>query len=328
MNSEYYQDTVFNSRKRYHLSPERGGNNLLKKVLKSGSRRLPFSNPISEISIRVDTENKPGLIERLRKIKPELEPFWDHEELVVERPSHWFQVYYLVSILGKSAIWFLLPIYLVVCAWYGLIQDDSFIVGFNSAFLPFLKWLFLPAGLIWLQAVLMDRGYWTPTWIMTSKKVFTLNRRTGMVTLYKGNGKKRYSHPLVEFDCVLVSAPSQQRLMNYSLMLAHRYNGSMYGIPLSTLATPNESVSEYYRIWNMILCYMDVSQPLPDCLILEESRHLDPVTAEYDKKVGRNPRYWRDMSEEEYKATLEAIRNKQQGKPETGPELDIFSEAV
>ncbi|NOI16576.1 hypothetical protein F0252_21605 [Vibrio hepatarius] len=161
---------------------------------------------------------------------------------------------------------------------------------------------------------------------MTSKKVFTLNRKTGMVTLYKGNGKVRYSHPIVEFDCVLVSTPSQQGLMNYSLMLAHRYNGSMHGIPLSTLATPNESVSEYYRIWNMILCYMDISQPLPDCLILEESRHLDPVTAEYDKKVGRNPRYWRDMSEEEYKATLETIRNKQQGKPETGPELDIFAE--
>jgi hypothetical protein len=32
------------------------------------------------------------------------------------------------------------------------------------------------------------------------------------------------------------------------------------------------------------------------------------------------------MSEEEYKATLEAIRNKQQGKPETGPELNIFSQ--
>lgn len=328
MNNEYYQDTAFNSRKRYHLSPKSRERNLLTKLLKSGSRKLPFSNPTSEISTRVDTENKPGLIERLREIKPELEPFWDHEELSIEKPSNLFQIYHLISALGKGAILIILPLYFLVCIFFGLVSESSFIVGFNEVFLPFLKWLFIPAGLIWFQAILMDRGYWTPTWIMTSKKVFTLNRKTGMVTLYKGNGKVRYSHPIVEFDCVLVSMPSHQGLMNYNLMLAHRYNGSMHGIPLSTLATPNESVSEYYRIWNMILCYMDVSQPLPDCLILEESRHLDPVTAECDKKVGRNPRYWRDMSEEEYKASLDAIRQRQQGKPETGPELNIFSQAI
>ena len=325
MNSEYYQHTAFNSRKRYHLSPESGDNNLLKKFLKSGSRKLPFSNPTNEISTRVDLDNKPGLIERLREIKPELEPFWDHNELVVERPSHWFHAYSLLSIvLGKGVILILLPLTLVVSGFLGLLIPDVF----NEFLFPSVKWVFIPAAILWLQLELMDRGYWTPTWIMTSKKVFTLNRKTGMVTLYKGNGKVRYSHPLVEFDCVLVSAPSQQGLMNYSLMLVHRYNGSMHGVPLSSLATPNESVSEYYRIWNMILCYMDISQPLPDCLILEESRHLDPVTAEYDKKTGRNPRYWRDMSEEEYKASLDAIRQRQQGKPETGPELNIFAEAI
>ncbi len=69
MNSEYYQDTAFNSRKRYHLSPESSDNNLLKKFLKLGLRKLPFSNPTNEISTRVDLDNKPGLIERLREIK-------------------------------------------------------------------------------------------------------------------------------------------------------------------------------------------------------------------------------------------------------------------
>ncbi|NOI16580.1 hypothetical protein [Vibrio hepatarius] len=322
MNVNYYQDTAFNSKKRYHLSPESGDNNLLKKSLKLGSQKLPFSNPINEISTRVDIENKPSLMEKLRETKPKLEPFWDHEKLIVERSSKWFRLYYFLSALGKCLIAIALPLFTLVCLLLGVLNEEVF----TLVFFPALQWIFLPAAIVWLQAILMDRGYWTPTWIMTSKKVFTLNRKTGMVTLYKGNGKERYSHPLVEFDCVLVSAPNQQGLMSYSLMLVHRYNGSMHGVPLSALATPNESVSEYYRIWNMILCYMDVSQPLPDCLILEESRQLDPVTAEYDKKTGRNPRYWRDMSEEEYKATLEAIRNKQQGKPETGPELNIFSQ--
>ena len=322
MNVNYYQDTAFNSKKRYHLSPESGDNNLLKKSLKLGSQKLPFSNPINEISTRVDIENKPSLMEKLRETKPKLEPFWDHEKLIVERSSKWFRLYYFLSALGKGLIAIALPLFTLVCLLLGVLNEEVF----TLVFFPALQWIFLPAALLWLQVMLMDRGYWTPTWIMTSKRVFTLNRKTGMVTLYKGNGKVRYSHPIVEFDCVLVSMPSHQGLMNYNLMLAHRYSGSMHGIPLSTLATPNESVSEYYRIWNMILCYMDVSQPLPDCLILEESRHLDPVTAEYDRKTGRNPRYWRDMSEEEYKATLEAIRNKQQGKPETGPELNIFSQ--
>jgi len=328
MENNYYQDTAFNSSRAYQLPPRGNEENLIKKFLRTGSRQLPFTNPKLEVSIRVDTENKPGLIEKLREIKPSLEPFWNQEELQVDKPSNLFQVYYLLSMLGKSAILFFLPIVVMVCMLYGVAEKGNFVDNFVFVFAPFLQWLFLPSALLWLQAVLVNRGHWSPTWLMTSKKLFTLNRRTGMVTLYKGNGKVRYSHPLVEFDCVLVSAPSQQGLMNYSLMLAHRYNGSMHGVPLSTLATPNESVAEYYRIWNMILCYMDISQPLPDCLILEESRHLDPVTAEYDKKIGRNPRYWRDMSEEEYKASLEAIRQRQQGQPETGPELNIFSEAV
>lgn len=40
---------------------------------------------------------------------------------------------------------------------------------------------------------------------------------------------------------------------------------------------------------------MDVDQPLPDLPILEQSRHLDPVTAAYDKTQNRPERRWRDM---------------------------------
>ncbi|MEI8634107.1 hypothetical protein P4S72_22615 [Vibrio sp. PP-XX7] len=77
----------------------------------------------------------------------------------------------------------------------------------------------------------------------------------------------------------------------------------------------------------MIQCYMDISQPLPDSLILEESRHLDPVTAEFDQQINRDPRYWRDMSDEDYAKTIAAIQNQQRTQPETGPVLNIFAEA-
>lgn len=43
--------------------------------------------------------------------------------------------------------------------------------------------------------------------------------------------------------------------------------------------------------------------------------------------TGRNPRYWRDMSDEEYKLALENIAEKQKGKSDTGPKLNIFAES-
>src|SRR5699024_7944776 len=50
--------------------------------------------------------------------------------------------------------------------------------------------------------------------------------------------------------------------------------------------------------WEFLQNYMDISRPLPEYVVLEAYRHLDPVTAEHDKKTGRNPRYLRDMQQE------------------------------
>ncbi len=67
---------------------------------------------------------------------------------------------------------------------------------------------------------------------------------------------------------------------------------------------------------------MDVSKPLPDFLQLEESRPKDPTTAAHDKQSGRHPRYWRDMSDEEYKkVTDELIRNQSHW---SGMPINIF----
>lgn len=46
--------------------------------------------------------------------------------------------------------------------------------------------------------------------LLKSKRVYSLNRQTGMVTLFKKGNKERFSHPFIEFDCVLMSAPSPQ----------------------------------------------------------------------------------------------------------------------
>lgn len=48
--------------------------------------------------------------------------------------------------------------------------------------------------------------------------------------------------------------------------------------------------------WNYLVKFMDVTQPLPDIPIHETTRHLDPVTKDYDEKTGRKPNYWANMT--------------------------------
>ncbi|WBA16186.1 hypothetical protein [Salinivibrio proteolyticus] len=134
-------------------------------------------------------------------------------------------------------------------------------------------------------------------------------------------------HPFIEFDCVLMSAPSPQGHLNYNLMLVHRYQPYSVGVPISNLIGTNERVVEYQRLWNMIQRYMDASQPMPDLLVLEEARAKDPVTAAHDQQTGRDPRYWRDMSDETYKKTLAEIAEKQKTSPATGPKINIFADS-
>ena len=191
-----------------------------------------------------------------------------------------------------------------------------------------LLYVFLPLGLLWGQSELVNRGYFIP-WFLKAQKQFSLNRQTGMVTLYKSNGKPRFSHAFIEFDCILVSAPSQLGLINYALYLVHRYNGYSQGIPLHGLMPNNQLVAEYHALWNMIQRYMDISQPMPDVLILEAARERDITTAKFDLagKRGHPSHYWREMSDEEFTKTLETIRDKQQKSPMVGPVLDIFKKS-
>lgn len=191
----------------------------------------------------------------------------------------------------------------------------------------------MPSSLLWGQLVLMDKGYFTP-WFLKAKKHYELNRKTGMVILYKGNGKPRFSHPFHEFDCILTSSPTPQGAMNYGLFLVHRYNGYSFGVPLHSLMLGSPLVKEYHYLWNMIQSYMDVTSPMPDILVLEEARERDPTTKAFDdkglrgtsfgeaadsKKMNkkdkasvqvpqlRDGHFWRNMSDEDFEQTLTAI---------------------
>lgn len=71
----------------------------------------------------------------------------------------------------------------------------------------------------------------------------------------------------------------------------HRYTQKTFN--KTAFSTIEAEKSEVLALWDMLQRYMDVTQPLPDMPRLEPFRHRDPVTREYDEKIGRNPRYWR-----------------------------------
>ncbi|MEI8634108.1 hypothetical protein P4S72_22620, partial [Vibrio sp. PP-XX7] len=150
----------------------------------------------------------------------------------------WAHFYLIFSAVGKTVVLFVTPIAIFSMLISYLITSGEYdVVRFMEGYFLFAMF---PASLIWGQFELYNRGYWKP-WLLKllgARKTFELNRRTGMVTLYKRNGKVRYSYPFIEFDCILATSPSQQGLINHSLLLAHRYSGSMHGVPLGSLVTP------------------------------------------------------------------------------------------
>ena len=250
---------------------------------------------------------------------------WDEQRLEQDSFSNWTQIYMILSAIGKVCCQFILPLVIVVFLTMPLYDDRTNLIQAMEALSTVLLYVFLPLALLWGQAELVERGYFTP-WFLKAKKQFSLSRQTGMVTLYKGSGKPRFSHPFIEFDCILVSAPSPQGLMNYALYLVHRYNGYAQGIPLHSFMPSNQSVSEYQALWNMIQRYMDTSQPMPDILILEAARERDPITAQYDAEGKRNHpnNYWRSMTDETFTDIIQTIRQKQQQTPAMNTPIDIF----
>ena len=115
----------------------------------------------------------------------------------------------------------------------------------------------------------------------------------------QGKKKAPLVAPFIEFDGY-VERVIQRGGVFYKLMLVHRYTGKeFHHTSFSQTVTHKQEV---HAQWDMLQRYMDVSQPLPDVPRLEPFRDRDPVTAEHDRKTGRDPRYWRDLDIEAWKA--------------------------
>lgn len=121
------------------------------------------------------------------------------------------------------------------------------------------------------------------------------NRLDGMLR-FKRRFRKIFVAPFEEFDPVLQLLPSGYGSHDYALWLHHRYTDNKVCLATKVHALGLDQPNTL-AFWDCLQRYMDVTQPLPDLPVLEQSRHLDPVTVAHDAKTGRNPRRWRDQSE-------------------------------
>ena len=125
------------------------------------------------------------------------------------------------------------------------------------------------------------------------------NRRDGMVRIGR-RFRSSFVAPFYEFDPVMQLQITPHGGHDYVLWLHHRYTDTKVclGMKMHSLGLDKANI---YAFWDSLQRFMDVEQPLPDLPVLEQSRHLDPVTAAHDAAIGRPERYWRYRTFEGWK---------------------------
>jgi len=331
-----HTDTPPNADTRYHAGAYRSSdflegapNSPLQKTGKPSGiakklvgQTLGFTHPSEIIAIGVAEDSPPSKMND--ETLPDGFSGWSAQRCLQHTGNGLFNVYIFITGLAKALCVFGTPaMFLTVIIMFIKFGSEATSAAIEFIYYYFL-YAFLPCGLIWGQFELFNRGYWKP-WFLKIHKMFEFNRQTGMVTLFDKHSRPRYNHPFVEFDCTLESIPNHQDLISYNLLLTHRYSDAKYPVPVGMFITQGViNTTQYHQLWNMVQRYMDTSQTLPDIPQLEAYRADDPITAAHDQKTGRNPRYWRDMSDEEFEQTIEDLDKQQQTQATTGPLLNIF----
>ncbi|WP_430415994.1 hypothetical protein [Marinobacter adhaerens] len=176
---------------------------------------------------------------------------------------------------------------------------------FQEGFLPIVVYGGGGCALIWGGGSLIEHLF--PSWIYKAPKgpLWEFNRRTGLVTAFRNPKRQRdagqiaWQSPFADFDGYVHTGPTHQGLPLYYGAMVHRFREE--ALPLTDFQAASSNDEDHKALWNFWLQYMDSTAPLPDIPLFEPHRHKDPVTAEHDKRIGRNPRYWRDMDEATYK---------------------------
>ncbi|WP_231987138.1 hypothetical protein [Pseudomonas prosekii] len=231
-------------------------------------------------------------------------PASSHFWLFMRLLGKWiFYICFIFSIPGHISL-----ISLVSESWWELTKN---------LFIEYYSWLLGIPLLCWALGSIVIKHF-PSLWIKPSRgPIWELNRRTGLVTVfdYKNNGEYKkngtigeLTAPFYEFDAYIATSPDSQGMPMNVLYLAHRYRNIV--INFGALLCPGPEVQPACALWDFIQNYMDVSRPLPDLPQYEEYRPLDPTTAEYDRRTGRNPRFWIDMDDATFKQVVREMHQR------------------
>ncbi len=209
---------------------------------------------------------------------------------------------------GRVVFLMLLPISILTWAfiWGHEPPQVTFSEFFWDGVFPVFSFMQFPLLLCWGIGAFLEKKF--PKLIYQEPKgpLWELNRRTGQVTIFHNPektdkaGELDAQAPFHEWDGYMLSLPDHQGFIWYKLVLVHKTRE--WALPLNQLIPATTHREEVLAFWDLIRQYMDVTKPLPDIPLFEAYRHLDPTTAKYDSKKGRDPHYWRNMDDETYKA--------------------------
>ena len=241
----------------------------------------------------------------------ELHKKYDHERFRYALLSGRSQFWLYLTIFGKGFFFIILALNIPIHFVMFSVSSQTFIEFSINSLIEYYSWIIGIPLACWALGSFVIRKL-PRLWFKPSRgPLWELNRRTGLVTVfdYDNNGEYKKSGtigeiiaPFYEFDAYIATSPDRQGLPMNVLYLAHRYRDIV--INFGYLVAPDRSPQLPCALWDFFQNFMDTSRPLPDLPCYEQYRHLDPVTAEHDRRTVRDPRYWIDMDDETFKGKV------------------------
>lgn len=290
------------------------------KLGQSASLRLPWGNTRDVLPPSFMTDHSPKNLRKLEKRedmakKIGLQSENNHECFRYAPMAFRANFFNMMNIFGKLWVYLVTPVYLLIFLMLSpLIQNDGETWSeYLQGIVPLEFVLFWGGALLWLVSGLVFRLF--PGWVLKAGRgpEWEINRRTGMVKVWHYSRKRPFmpaKPPVViektfyEFDAWCCARVDRHGTL-FDLVLSHRY--SKLDVTVGDILGTHGHAKMCYAFWDFIQNYMDVTRPLPDFPLLEEYRHLDPVTAEHDWKTGRPERYWRDMDMDTFKKKVDRM---------------------